>query len=74
MAGVRDRAAVVTGAGNGLGREIAQVLAREGARVALGDVDAAGLEGTVRAIAENGGTAIAVPGDLTEEEPAARLI
>jgi 3-oxoacyl-[acyl-carrier protein] reductase len=42
--------------------------------VALGDVDVAGLEGTVRAIADKGGTAIAVPGDLTEEEPAARLI
>jgi NAD(P)-dependent dehydrogenase (short-subunit alcohol dehydrogenase family) len=44
MAGVRDRVAVVTGAANGLGREIARVLAREGARVALGDLDAAGVE------------------------------
>jgi len=41
MPGVRDRVAVVTGAANGLGREIALLLAREGARVGLGDVDAA---------------------------------
>src|SRR5437899_11809689 len=74
MAGVKDRIAVVTGAGNGLGREIAQLLAREGARVVLGDVDAAGLDKTAAAIAAAGGTAAAVAGDLTEEEPARRLI
>ena len=74
MPGVRDRVAVVTGAANGLGREIALVLAREGARVALGDMDAAGLERTEHAITAAGGVAVAVAGDLTEEEGAARLI
>jgi len=74
MAGVKDRVAVVTGAGNGLGREIAQLLAREGARVALGDLDGAGLERTAAAIKTAGGAAVAVVGDLTEEEPAKRLI
>jgi 3-oxoacyl-[acyl-carrier protein] reductase len=81
MAGVEDRVAVVTGAANGLGREIARVLAREGAKVALGDLDAAGVERTAAEInaraAETGvpdGAAFAVAGDLTEEGPAARLI
>ena len=74
MAGVRDRVAVVTGAANGLGREIARLLAREGARVVLGDLEAAGLEQTVSAITAAGGTALAVTGDLTEEESARRLI
>jgi NAD(P)-dependent dehydrogenase (short-subunit alcohol dehydrogenase family) len=74
MAGVRDRVAVVTGAANGLGREIARLLAREGARVVLGDLEAAGLEQTVSAITAAGGTAVAVTGDLTEEESARRLI
>jgi 3-oxoacyl-[acyl-carrier protein] reductase len=74
MAGVRDRVAVVTGAANGLGREIALLLAREGARVALGDLDGAGLDRTAAAIAAAGGSAITVTGDLTEEEPAQRLI
>ena len=74
MAGVKDRVAVVTGAANGLGREIAQVLAREGARVALGDLDAAGLDRTAAAIKKAAGAAIAVVGDLTDEEPAKRLI
>ena len=74
MPGVRDRVAVVTGAANGLGREIALLLAREGARVVLGDVDAAGLDKTAATIKAAGGTAVAVAGDLMEEEPAKRLL
>jgi 3-oxoacyl-[acyl-carrier protein] reductase len=74
MPGVRDRVAVVTGAANGLGREIARVLAREGAKVALGDLDAAGVERTAGEITQQGGAAFAVTGDLTEEGPAAGLI
>ena len=74
MAGVKDRIAVVTGASNGLGREIAQLLAREGARVALGDIEADGLDRTAKTIATAGGTAIAIAGDLTDEAPARRLI
>jgi 3-oxoacyl-[acyl-carrier protein] reductase len=74
MAGVRDRVAVVTGAGNGLGREIAQLLARQGAHVVLGDLDAAGLEKTAAAITAAGGAAVALAGDLTEEAPAQQLI
>jgi NAD(P)-dependent dehydrogenase (short-subunit alcohol dehydrogenase family) len=74
MPGVRDRVAVVTGAANGLGREIALLLAREGANVALGDLDAAGLDKTAAAITAAGGAAVAVAGDLTEEAPANRLI
>ena len=74
MAGVKDRVAVVTGAANGLGREIALLLAKEGARVALGDIDAAGVERTVASIKAAGGVGLAVVGDLTEEEPAKHLI
>jgi NAD(P)-dependent dehydrogenase (short-subunit alcohol dehydrogenase family) len=74
MPGVRDRVAVVTGAANGLGREIALVLARAGAKVAVGDLEADGVERTAAAITTAGGDGIAVAGDLTEEGPAARLI
>jgi NAD(P)-dependent dehydrogenase (short-subunit alcohol dehydrogenase family) len=74
MPGVRDRVAVVTGAAQGLGREIAVLLAREGARVALGDLDGPGVERTAATIAAADGEAFALAGDLTEEGPAARLV
>jgi NAD(P)-dependent dehydrogenase (short-subunit alcohol dehydrogenase family) len=44
----RGRTAVVTGAGSGLGRALAIELAGRGARVAASDIDAAGLDETVR--------------------------
>ena len=42
----RGKVAVVTGAGSGMGRALAQELARRGARLALSDVDATGLAAT----------------------------
>ena len=70
MASVGGRVAVVTGAANGLGREIAVLLGREGAKVALGDLDAKGLDRTAREITAAGGTVVTSAGDLTEEAPA----
>jgi len=74
MGRVDGKVAVVTGAANGLGRAIAERLAGEGARVVLGDIDAAGLERAVAGIAQVGGETVSTVGDVTEEEPAARLI
>jgi NAD(P)-dependent dehydrogenase (short-subunit alcohol dehydrogenase family) len=74
MGRVQDRVAVVTGAAAGLGRAIALRLAEEGARLILGDLDAAGLDVTVAQIQAAGGAAEALVGDLTEAGPAERLI
>ena len=74
MGRVQDRVAVVTGASQGLGRAIAERLAQEGAAVALGDVDEAGLARTAESIRASGARVVGVAGDLTEEEPARRLI
>jgi NAD(P)-dependent dehydrogenase (short-subunit alcohol dehydrogenase family) len=74
MGRVQERVAIVTGAANGLGQAIARRLAAEGARVALGDLDADGLERTAASITAAGGAVLTVVGDLTEEAPAARLI
>ena len=48
MSNIAGKVAVVTGAGSGIGRAVAYELARRGAKLALSDVDAAGLAETVR--------------------------
>ena len=65
---LEDRVAIITGAGRGIGRAIAEGYAREGARVAVADLDAATAEEAAAAIRAAGGEAIAVTMDVTNEE------
>ena len=62
------KVALVTGAGPNIGSGIALALARYGARVACNDIDPEAAQSAVKRIERNGGTAIAVPGDVTDEE------
>ena len=68
MGRLQDRLAVVTGAANGLGRAIARKLGAEGARLALLDIDAAGLEAVAAELRAKGIKVLALPGDVTEEQ------
>jgi 2-hydroxycyclohexanecarboxyl-CoA dehydrogenase len=61
-----DRSAVVTGGASGIGRAIAQALAREGARVAVLDLDESGAHETVAGIERAGGMAAAHRVDVTD--------
>lgn len=65
---LENRVAIITGAGRGIGRAIAEGYVREGARVALADLDAAAAEDAAAAIRATGGEAIAVTMDVTDEE------
>ncbi|MDN8034680.1 SDR family oxidoreductase [Burkholderia vietnamiensis] len=69
-----DRAAIVTGASRGIGKEIALRLADDGFAVAAGYAgNRAQADATVAAMKARGGTAIAVQGDVSDADDVARL-
>jgi NAD(P)-dependent dehydrogenase (short-subunit alcohol dehydrogenase family) len=66
MTGLLDgKVALVTGGGNGIGRAAALAFAREGARVAVADLEPASAGETVALINAAGGQAISLSGDIT---------
>jgi NAD(P)-dependent dehydrogenase (short-subunit alcohol dehydrogenase family) len=71
--GVRDRVAIVTGSGQGIGAGVAERLAAEGARVVVNDVVAERAEQVAARIREAGGQAIAVVADVSRKEGAEQL-
>ncbi|MEM9174154.1 MAG: SDR family NAD(P)-dependent oxidoreductase [Myxococcota bacterium] len=72
--GLQDRVAVVTGAASGIGRSTAEILARAGARLVLGDVDAEGAEIAAQAIREAGSEAVAQRCDIASREEVQSLL
>lgn len=67
MGGFAGKVAFVTGAGSGIGRATALLLGRGEARVAVADIDAAAAEATAAAVRTEGGDALAVHVDVTDE-------
>lgn len=65
---LRDRVAIVTGAGSGIGRAGALIMAREGAHVVVADIDFANAEETVSLITEAGGSAESLVVDVTDDK------
>jgi NAD(P)-dependent dehydrogenase (short-subunit alcohol dehydrogenase family) len=68
------RRVLVTGAAAGIGEAIARRLARSGALVACADLDEAGASAVAAAIIDQGGRALPLGGDVSEEEDVARMI
>ena len=68
---LKHRAAIVTGAASGFGRGIAEAFAREGAKVAIADING---EGARRVAAAIGEAAIAVEADVTQRDDVARIV
>ena len=66
MSGVRDRVALVTGGGQGIGAAVAVRLAAEGAAIAVADRDEVAAERTAATIRAGGGRALGVVADVTD--------
>jgi 3-hydroxybutyrate dehydrogenase len=65
---LRDKSAIITGAASGIGKDIALVFAREGAKVAIADLNKDAAEATANEIRASGGQAMGVAMDVTDEK------
>ncbi len=64
---LKDKSALITGAASGIGKDIALLFAREGAKVAVADLDRNAADATAAQIRAAGGQAIGIAMDVTDE-------
>jgi 3-hydroxybutyrate dehydrogenase len=65
---LKDKVAFITGSASGIGKEIATVYAREGAKVVIADLNKEAADATARELAATGAQAIGVAVDVTSED------
>jgi NAD(P)-dependent dehydrogenase (short-subunit alcohol dehydrogenase family) len=70
---LKGKVAVITGAGSGIGQATAVLFAQEGAKVGVADINAAGVEETVRRVRQAGGEVIGMRVDVAKGEDVQRM-
>jgi 3-oxoacyl-[acyl-carrier protein] reductase len=71
---LKDKVALITGGGNGIGRATAVRFAAEGAKVVISDVDHDGLQATQQAVIDIGGDATIAIGSVTSREDVQKMV
>jgi NAD(P)-dependent dehydrogenase (short-subunit alcohol dehydrogenase family) len=71
---LENKVALITGAGSGIGRATAELFAKEGAKVIVGDYNSESGQLTVRSIKESGGQAALIEADVSKAGDAERMV
>ena len=74
MGRLNDKVAVVVGAANGIGRETADLFAREGARLVVADIDSEAVEAVAEGLDGISPETLAVRADVTQVEDCKRIV
>ena len=74
MSVLTNKVAIITGSGRGIGAAAARLFAQQGARVVISDIDSAVAQETAASIQADGGTALAVPCDVTRADDIKALV
>ncbi|MDD5095027.1 MAG: 3-oxoacyl-ACP reductase FabG [Dehalococcoidia bacterium] len=71
---LKGKVGIVTGAAQGIGQAIAEVMAREGAAVMVSDVNEAGARKVAEGIIKSGGKALAVTADISKADQVSQMV
>jgi NAD(P)-dependent dehydrogenase (short-subunit alcohol dehydrogenase family) len=71
---LREKSAIITGAGQGIGEGIARILAKKGAKIVVADLNLANAQKVATKIIENGGQALAIECDVSQKSSIDQMI